>query len=68
VVAVRGNSQPWSFVLALRGDCTHQAMTISAFGRPAEGSEPPERDRRPPHDLVWPPEAPDADLGGTGAR
>jgi nitroreductase len=147
-----GNSQPWSFVLALRGDSTHQrlvpllspgarrwapdasllvvnlchryvegtdwdysefaeydlgqsvaymtvqaqalglnarqfrafdreaverelalpqhwvAMTISAFGRPGEGSEPPERDRRPPHDLVWPPEAPDADLGGTGAR
>jgi nitroreductase len=44
------------------------AMTLSAFGIPAEGTARPDRDRRLPRDLVWPPDPPDADLGATTAR
>jgi hypothetical protein len=44
------------------------AMTMTAFGRPEQGSAPSGRDRRPRHDLVWPPDPPAADLGGTGPR
>jgi nitroreductase len=44
------------------------AMTMSAFGRPLPGSSPTARERRPRHDLVWPPTHPEDDLGGDPAR
>ena len=44
------------------------AMTMTAFGRPAAGSTPGDRERRPHHDLVWPPPPPSADLGANPAR
>jgi nitroreductase len=44
------------------------AMTMTAFGRPAPGSAPTVRERRPRHDLVWPPAPPEGDLGGDAAR
>ena len=44
------------------------AMTMTAFGRPVPGSAPSVRERRPRHDLVWPPATPDDDLGGSAAR
>ena len=44
------------------------AMTMTAFGRPAPGSAPTARERRPRHDLVWPPATGADDLGGGAAR
>lgn len=44
------------------------AMTMTTFGRPVAGSAPTTRERRPRHDLVWPPATPGDDLGGGAAR